>query len=229
MVRGLKVILCSLFAKLLVRLNLEATNHGGLTWAQSHGCGSAAEGSRSHGPKASMIHLGVKWTCEVPMVFCWLPKVIGLRLHSPRQASRCQIAGHRPKRGNLLKWVLWPTLIAAGVTDTEGKAKYKGLHALRHFYASWCINRKVDGGLELPAKSRPGAAWSFLDRNDDGHLRAPVPERRRWARTGASGVASDRLTRHMRDMEVNSPMKTKGTSISTGCVFKRKTRPSPQS
>jgi integrase len=23
---------------------------------------------------------------------------------------------------------------------------------LRHFYASWCINRKVDGGLELPAK-----------------------------------------------------------------------------
>jgi integrase len=32
------------------------------------------------------------------------------------------------------------------------RAKYTGLHALRHFYASWCINRKVDGGLELPAK-----------------------------------------------------------------------------
>jgi integrase len=31
-------------------------------------------------------------------------------------------------------------------------AKYPGLHALRHFYASWCINRKVDGGLELPPK-----------------------------------------------------------------------------
>src|SRR5262249_47594966 len=75
--------------------------------------------------------------------------------------------------------------------------------------------------LGASGKDRPGAAWSFLDRNDDGHLRAPVPERRRWAGTGASGITSDRLTRHIRDMEVNSPMKTKGTSISTGCVFKR--------
>jgi integrase len=32
------------------------------------------------------------------------------------------------------------------------QAEYTGLHALRHFYASWCINRKTDGGLELPAK-----------------------------------------------------------------------------
>jgi integrase len=23
---------------------------------------------------------------------------------------------------------------------------------LRHFFASWCINRKADGGRELPAK-----------------------------------------------------------------------------
>ena len=26
------------------------------------------------------------------------------------------------------------------------------MHALRHFFASWCINRRVDGGLELPLK-----------------------------------------------------------------------------
>jgi len=32
------------------------------------------------------------------------------------------------------------------------KAEYTGLHAHRHFYASWCINRRIDGGLELPAK-----------------------------------------------------------------------------
>src|SRR5262249_46228875 len=31
-------------------------------------------------------------------------------------------------------------------------AKCPGMHALRHFHASWCINRKADGGLELPAK-----------------------------------------------------------------------------
>jgi integrase len=47
---------------------------------------------------------------------------------------------------------LWPVQIAAGVVTRDGKAKYTGLHALRHFYASWCINRKQDGGLELPLK-----------------------------------------------------------------------------
>lgn len=26
------------------------------------------------------------------------------------------------------------------------------MHALRHFYASWCINRKEDGGLGLTPK-----------------------------------------------------------------------------
>ena len=35
---------------------------------------------------------------------------------------------------------------------TGGQAKYCGLHSLRHFYAIWCINRRVDGGLELPLK-----------------------------------------------------------------------------
>src|SRR5260370_2864291 len=76
--------------------------------------------------------------------------------------------GQIASRSNIIIAVLWPTLIAAGITvpqldkngktaiDKDGspvmKAKYTGLHALRHFYASWCINRKVDGGLELPAK-----------------------------------------------------------------------------
>lgn len=27
-----------------------------------------------------------------------------------------------------------------------------GMHVMRHFYASWSINRQEDGGLELPAK-----------------------------------------------------------------------------
>src|SRR5262245_25504342 len=40
----------------------------------------------------------------------------------------------------------------AGVVDKAGKPKY-GLHAFRHFFASWCINRKADGGRELPPKS----------------------------------------------------------------------------
>jgi integrase len=42
--------------------------------------------------------------------------------------------------------------ITAGAVNAQGKAKYTGTHALRHFYASWCINRRADGGLELPIK-----------------------------------------------------------------------------
>jgi integrase len=39
----------------------------------------------------------------------------------------------------------------AGVVTKAGKPKY-GLHAFRHFFASWCINPKERGGRELQAK-----------------------------------------------------------------------------
>ncbi|CEF48903.1 unnamed protein product [uncultured bacterium] len=66
-----------------------------------------------------------------------------------------------------------PAQIAAGVVDQHGGAKYKGLHALRHFYASWCINRRVDGGLELPLKLvqvRLGHASIQMTADTYGHL-----------------------------------------------------------
>jgi integrase len=44
------------------------------------------------------------------------------------------------------------TVRAAGLTDARGKAKYTGLHSLRHFYASWCINPPDRGGQGLPPK-----------------------------------------------------------------------------
>jgi integrase len=46
---------------------------------------------------------------------------------------------------------LTPVMVTAGVADQHGNPKY-GLHAFRHFFASWCINRRADGGRELPAK-----------------------------------------------------------------------------
>ena len=63
-------------------------------------------------------------------------------------------------------------MIAAGVVDGEGKPKY-GMHALRHFYASWCINRRADGGLELLAKTvqaRLGHASIVMTLDVYGHL-----------------------------------------------------------
>src|SRR5215475_6092164 len=68
---------------------------------------------------------------------------------------------------------MWPVLVTAGVVDAKGKAKYTGLHAWRHFYASWLINRKKDGGLELPAKTvqaRMGHSSVIITMDTYGHL-----------------------------------------------------------
>jgi len=78
---------------------------------------------------------------------------------------------------------LEPAMIRARITvptgevDDEGqpilRARYTGLHALRHFYASWCINRRADGGLELPAKAvqeRLGHSSIAMTMDVYGHL-----------------------------------------------------------
>jgi integrase len=81
--------------------------------------------------------------------------------------------GNVESYSNIIKNGLIPTVVAAGVVDTHGKAKYTGLHALRHFYASWCINRRVDGGLELPLKlvqARLGHASIGMTADRYGHL-----------------------------------------------------------
>ena len=81
----------------------------------------------------------------------------------------------------IVKRGLWPTQIAAGITkvgkNSNGKvanvAKYSGLHCLRHFFASWCINRKVDRGLELPVKivqERLGHSTVAMTLDIYGHL-----------------------------------------------------------
>jgi integrase len=65
-------------------------------------------------------------------------------------------AGGAESLSNILQRGLLPAMIAANLTKVTGKekkAKYTGLHALRHFFSSWCINRRVDGGLELPSRS----------------------------------------------------------------------------
>jgi integrase len=61
--------------------------------------------------------------------------------------------GNYLNHSNVVQRGLGPVQIKAGVVDADGKAKYPGLHSLRHFYASWLINRKADGGLELPLKT----------------------------------------------------------------------------
>lgn len=84
---------------------------------------------------------------------------------------------------NIINRGLIPVQVTAGVCDpTEGKdkdanpvmaARYTGMHALRHFYASWCINRPADGGLGLPPKvvqERLGHSSIVMTMDVYGHL-----------------------------------------------------------
>jgi integrase len=63
--------------------------------------------------------------------------------------------------------------LRAGLLDAEGKPKYSGLHALRHFYASWCINPTDRGGQGLPPKvvqERLGHSSIVMTMDTYGHL-----------------------------------------------------------
>lgn len=97
--------------------------------------------------------------------------------------------GNIESLSNIIQRGLVPIQIEAGVTapvlddrgeprhDKDGKpivtGKYTGMHALRHFYASWCINRTEEGGLGLPAKmvqERLGHSTIVLTMDRYGHL-----------------------------------------------------------
>jgi integrase len=74
---------------------------------------------------------------------------------------------------NIINRGLVPPQLAGGVVTPTGKAKYTGLHALRHFYASWLINREEDGGQALPPKvvqERLGHASITMTYDRYGHL-----------------------------------------------------------
>jgi integrase len=98
------------------------------------------------------------------------------RLASPPNDQGIVFANSRggiEHRNSIVECGLHPAQVAAGVVDDDGEAKYPGLHALRHFYASWCINRRADGGLELPLKvvqARLGHSSIQMTADVYGHL-----------------------------------------------------------
>jgi integrase len=92
---------------------------------------------------------------------------------SDRDLAFANQAGNPPALADIVRRSFQPAQVAAGVVNAKGRAKYGGLHKLRHFYASWCINRKADGGLELPLKlvsSRLGHASISITADRYGHL-----------------------------------------------------------
>ena len=97
-----------------------------------------------------------RWKMECP------PGPNGKALVFPN--TRGKIESHP----NIIERGLIPAVLRAGVADVvkdaggkvvlddQGKPlmrpRYTGMHVFRHFFASWCIGRKIDGGRELPAK-----------------------------------------------------------------------------
>ncbi|CDP52341.1 Integrase [Devosia sp. DBB001] len=92
-------------------------------------------------------------------------------------------AGGVENHGNIINRGLVPAMRAAGVSVESGEldeqgapilaAKYTGLHALRHFYASWCINPVSAGGQGLAPKvvqERLGHATIAMTLDVYGHL-----------------------------------------------------------
>jgi integrase len=109
--------------------------------------------------------------------------------------------GRVESHSNLVQRHWWPLQVDAGVSvpavddtgdpgmmldgdcrvlrDANGRpipakvAKYRGLHALRHFFCSWCAARTQDGGLGLPLKTvqvRMGHSTLAMTSDRYGHL-----------------------------------------------------------
>ncbi|MGO4437959.1 tyrosine-type recombinase/integrase [Rhizobium sp. RAF56] len=104
-------------------------------------------------------------------------KVIVLDLVFPNGSGKVE------QLNNILRRGLHPAWMAAGVTIESGEVdkkgmpilapKYTGMHVLRHFFASWCINRKEDGGLGLTPKivqERMGHSTVALTMDRYSHL-----------------------------------------------------------
>ena len=84
-------------------------------------------------------------------------------------------SGRIARHNNIVR-ALKSTMVAAGLTNQDGKPKYTGLHALRHFYASWCINPLDRGGQGLPPKvvqERLGHSSIVMTMDTYGHLFPP--------------------------------------------------------
>jgi integrase len=82
--------------------------------------------------------------------------VMVLDLVFPNGAGKVDNLNNMLKRGLHPLWVKAGVTVESGETDEKGRpvlvSKYSGLHCLRHWAASFMINRREDGGLGLPPK-----------------------------------------------------------------------------
>jgi integrase len=90
------------------------------------------------------------------------------KFSKPDELVFCNGAGNVESLANIRNRGLVPAWREAGVTD-----RYEGMHSLRHWFASWCANRKEDGGLGLPMKvvqERMGHSSILITADHYSHL-----------------------------------------------------------
>jgi integrase len=117
------------------------------------------------GPMVLNVLREWKLKCPVSELGLTFPTDSGQRSKSDRRGRNA--GGNIDRHNNILRafqstvrraGLLVPVFDEKGVAkkDASGKPlmapKYTGLHALRHFYASWCINPRDRGGLGFPPK-----------------------------------------------------------------------------
>ena len=119
----------------------------GTFWLTFGGCGSAVIAAAF--PNVGIGLLGVALAFGLTVLTMPMRSAIHRReLHVRQRADRYKAMG-APKSAAGEHIVPLTAMVANTLKEWK---QYTGLHALRHFYASWCINRRVDGGLELPPR-----------------------------------------------------------------------------
>jgi integrase len=103
--------------------------------------------------------------------------IMVLDLVFPNGTGKVENLNNILQRGLHPMWVKAGIVADASAVDSKGQPglepKYTGLHCLRHWFASWCINRKEDGGLGLPPKlvqERMGHSTIAMTMDTYGHL-----------------------------------------------------------
>ena len=94
------------------------------------------------------------------------------KLQSSHELVFATRSGKVDRLSNMVR-ALERTMRAADITGPDGKPKYTGMHALRHFFASWCINPVKRGGRGLQPKEVQevlGHASIVMTMDTYGHL-----------------------------------------------------------
>jgi integrase len=102
----------------------------------------------------------------------WKLKSGGGEIVFPSEA-RCHSANKVLALSSIIRLGLVPAVLCAGLKDKDGRARYSGMHCLRHYHASLCLNPASRGGLGLSPKEtqeRLGHASITITMDTYGHL-----------------------------------------------------------